>query len=188
MSHRPSPFEVAALTALAIAVLWFVISLGHTPFGWLFPSANAQTVPPLITFPNPVTLQDRETYSMALDQTHQVCWADPNNPPAAKVKIWRYRVEGGGRTLYLDLPRSGWVANGTITNSFCKLGISIPKAGHWIYEAALCWTNAGVDTCSDVVTAACAAGAVGCAGNVGSSARGWWIYAFLPAPSGVGVN
>lgn len=188
MKRKVDWFRVVVILALGAAVIWVSIILGRSSIGWMIPSANAQTVPPAeVRFPKPITLQNRETYSMAIDQTHQVCWSDPNSPQASKIKIWRYRVEGGARTLYLDLPRSGWVAD-TVPNSFCKQGISVPKAGHWIYDAALCWTNSGVDTCSDVVTASCAAGVTGCSGAVGSSSRGWWIYVFLPAPSGPVVN
>lgn len=186
MSHKkPDWFRVAAILIATAVFLYIVFALGKSPIGWMIPSASAQVVPPaVITFPKPITLQDRDTYTMALGETHQVCWTDPNSPPATDVKIWRYRVEGGGRTLYLNLSRQGWVAHGTIANSFCKTGITIPKAGHWIYDAALCWG----DNCSDVVTASCAASVTGCAGGVGDVARGWWIYAFLPAPTGVGVN
>ena len=178
--------RACCILALGVALVWLSLWLGRSPIGWMVSNADAQVVvpPAIITFPKPITLQDRATYTMALDQTHQVCWSDPNNPVATDIKIWRYRVEGGGRTLYLHLSRQGWQANGTIANSFCRTGISIPKAGHWIYDAALCWgTN-----CSDVVTASCAASVAGCAGGVGDVARGWWIYAFLPAPTGVGVN
>lgn len=180
-----NPATFILLIIVAIAVLALSIWAGSSPLGWLFPSANAQTVPPaLVRLPKPITLQDRDTYTMALDQTHQLCWQDANNPPATKIRIYRYRVEGGARTLYLDLLRAGWVSDPIFPTSFCKSGISIPKAGHWIYDAELCWDA----NCSVVVTASCATGTTGCAGTVGSVARGWWIYAFLPPPPDVGVN
>jgi hypothetical protein len=174
-------FRIAVMFALAALVVAVSLILGKSPIGY----ALGQTVPPAeVRFPKPITLQDRDTYSMTLDQTHQVCWSNANTLDATNIKIWRYRVEGGARTLYLDLARAGWVAQGSIPNSFCKTGISIPKAGHWIYDAALCVS----DSCSDVVTASCGAGITGCAGAVGGVQRGWWIYAYLPAPTGPVVD
>jgi len=169
------------MIALAIAVIWISIILGKSPLGLAF---GQVVVPPAeVRFPKPITLQDRDTYSMSLDQTHQVCWSNANTLNATSLQVWRYRVEGGARTLYLDLVRSQWVPSSE-ANQFCHTGISIPKAGHWIYDAALC---AG-SVCSDVVTASCGAGITGCAGAVDGVQRGWWIYAFLPAPGGVGVD
>jgi hypothetical protein len=146
-------------------------------------SAFAQTVPPRVTLAKELTLQDRETFSLAVGGKHQFCWAD-GNPPGyiTSLKVWRYRVEGGPRELYLELFRAGWEADPA--GGFCKKDNVIPKAGHWVYDAALC---AGT-LCSDTVTAACAAGAPGCAGQVKDAARGWWVYAFIPPVGGIGVN
>jgi hypothetical protein len=149
------------------------------------PAALAQTVPPRLTLPKEVTLQDRETFSVAVGGKHQFCWSDPN--PAGQItslKVWRYRVEGGPRDLYLELYRAGWDADPLFPGSFCKQDNVIPKAGHWVYDAALC---AGT-VCSDTITAACAAGVPGCAGQVKDVKRGWWIYAFIPPVGGIGVN
>lgn len=172
-------FKIGAMIALAAGVIWISIILGKSPLGYAF----GQVVPPAeVRFPKPIALQDRDTYSMALDQTHQVCWNNTNTLNATSIKVWRYRVEGGARTLYLDLIRSAWVTDPA--GGFCHKGISIPKAGHWIYDAALCVS----DLCSDVVTASCGASIGGCAGAVDGVRRGWWIYAYLPAPTGPVVD
>lgn len=181
MTQKPDWFRIAVMTALAIALVWVLIVLGRSPVSF----ALGQAVPPEeVRLPAKVALQDRETYSMPLSATHQICWNDPNTPPATSIKIWRYRVEGGPRTLYLELLRSGWVPDVAPNTGFCHKGIKLPKAGHWIYDAALCWgTN-----CSIQVTASCGEAVDGCSGNVASVRRGWWIYGFLPAPTGPVVN
>ena len=179
MKRKVDWFKIGAMIALAVGVIWISIILGKSPFGYAF---GQVVVPPAeVRFPKPIALQDRDTYSMALSETHQVCWSNANTLNATSLKVWRYRVEGGARTLYLDLARSMWVSGGS-ANQFCHSGISIPKAGHWIYDAALC---VGAE-CSDVVTASCRASIGGCAGAVDGVQRGWWIYVFLPAPGGVG--
>jgi hypothetical protein len=186
MSKPKFDWPNAIIIAIAGALLVYaLIVLGNSPLGAIFPSAGAQTVPPSeIRFPDDtISPHERTTYTLPLNRTHKICWGDPN--PAGTVtsfKVWRYRVEGGARTLYLELPRASWVADPA--GGFCRINISLPKAGHWIYDAALCTGT----VCSTVVTASCSAGTVGCAGAVGGSARGWWIYGFLPAPTGVGVE
>ncbi len=180
--RKPNWFRIAVMAALAALVIAVSLILGKSPIGYAF---GQVVVPPAeVRFPKPIALQDRDTYSMALDQTHQVCWSNANTLNATSIKIWRYRVEGGARTLYLDLARSMWVSAPTGATSYCRTGTSIPKAGHWIYDAALC---VGTE-CSDVVTASCGASIGGCAGAVDGVRRGWWIYAYLPAPTGPVVD
>jgi hypothetical protein len=179
--------RVAAILIGGGLFIYVLLILGRSPAGWVIPSASAQDVPPFrATLPRAVTLQDRETYSMALGEKHQVCWAD-NNPAGVidSIKIWRYRVEGGPVQLYLELYRAGWERNPGYPNNFCKTDIAVPKAGHWVYEAALCDDV----VCSTTITSACGVGqGVGCAGAVGGTNRGWWVYAFIPAVTGPVVD
>jgi hypothetical protein len=185
----PNAIPILIVAALLIYVL---IILGNSPLGFIFPSAGAQTVPRIVLPTAPET-RDIATHIIPLDQGHKLCWADGNTPTRARtIRIYRYRVEGGPKTLYLDLPNSLWVAQPTATN-FCTSGThKVPKAGHWVYEAQICWLPVASDqsNCSTpVVSASCAAGSTpACAGAVGGVPRGWWVYGYLPAPSGPVVN
>lgn len=188
MTKKVDWFKVGVIIALTIAVVWVSIILGKSPLGYAF----GQTVPTRVTLPTVLEGMDRMTYVMPLDQGHPLCWADGNTPTTPRtIRFYRYRVEGGPKQLYLDLPSNLWVAQPVATN-YCTAGThKVPKAGHWIYEAEICWLPVASDrsNCSTpVVSAACAAGAAGCAGAVGSVPRGWWIYGYLPAPSGPVVN
>ena len=110
--RKPNWFRIAVMIALAALVVWVSIILGKSPIGYAF---GQVVVPPAeVRFPAPIALQDRDTYSMSLSEKHQVCWSNANTLNATSIKIWRYRVEGGARTLYLDLARSMWVAAPTV--------------------------------------------------------------------------
>ena len=180
-------FQVGLIIALAIAVIWVLVVLGRSPIGWMLPSANAQT---RVTLPASISAADRVTWVMPLNQGHPLCWSDGNAEQPRVIRFYRYRVEGGPKQLYLSLDRSLWVA-GAPTN-FCTAGTHlVPKAGHWVYEAEICWLPVAADgsNCSTRVSAACPAGSSPeCAGGVGDTPRGWWVYAYLPAPTGPVVN
>lgn len=153
-------------------------------FGLLY-SAAGRAAPVRVTLPTPATWQDRDTYTMGLGSTHKLCWADSNVGTAFRINIYRYRAEDSiPRALVLGLNKAGWTADPR--GGYCQTGMKPPRTGHWIYEAEIC-TLAPVPACSETITAACAAGtAPECAGAIGSTPRGWWMYVFLPAPTGVG--
>jgi hypothetical protein len=183
-------FRVALIVALAAAVVCVAISLGRAPLGWLVPSAAAQSFP-RVTLPTSLAALDRVTYAMPSSDAHPLCWSNGNPETNLTIRFYRYRVEGGPKQLYLDLPRGLWVAQPAAGN-FCTAGShKVPKAGHWIYEAEICFTPVAADgsNCSARVSASCAAGSSPeCAGAVGGDSRGWWVYAYLPAPAGPVVD
>lgn len=172
--------------------------LAATVFGCM--KAHAQTAaPPTVALPKTLTGMGNMTYVMPTTEGHPLCWANSNNQTNLTLKVYRYRLEGGyPKALYLNLPYDLWVknpndnaANVPPLGNYCTTGThKVPKAGHWIYEAKICWTPVAADegNCSDLVSAACPAGTPGCAGMVEDVARGWWVYAYLPAPGGIGVN
>lgn len=171
-------------TAVIAAGFW----LGRSPFGFVLGAAHAQT---RITLPPSLQALDRVTYVMPLTEGHTLCWGDGNPDSIARtIRFYRYRVEGGPKQLYLSLDRSVWVP-GAPTN-FCSAGThKVPKAGHWVYEAEICYLPVAADgsNCSIRVSAACPAGSSPeCAGGVGDTPRGWWVYAYLPAPTGPVVD
>jgi hypothetical protein len=163
-----------------IALLFLLVML----LGGVFYNA-AHSAPARITLPNSITWQDRDTLSLALGSTHQVCWSDGNASQSLRINIYRYRVEDSvPRRLALGLDKAGWTASPE--GGYCQPGFKPPKTGHWIYEAEICTLDT-VPMCSDTVTAACAAGtSTECVGAVRDTPRGWWVYVFLPAPTGVG--
>lgn len=191
MAKRFDIFHFLVPVALAIGFLLLAYALGRGPLSLLLPTANAQSAPPRVTLPTKLEGMDRMTYVMPLDQGHTLCWSNGNPETNLTIRFYRYRVEGGPKQLYLDLPFNLWVAQPVATN-YCAAGTHrVPKAGHWVYEAEICFTPVAPDrsNCSlPVVSAGCAAGTVGCAGAVGSELRGWWVYGYLPAPSGPVVN
>lgn len=191
MTQRINWFNVGLIVALAAVVVWVSTVLGKSSIGWIIPSAAAQAAP-RVTLPTELEGMDRMTYVTPLDKGHPLCWSNGNPQTNLTIRFYRYRVEGGPKALYLDLPFNLWVAQPVATN-YCTAGAhKLPKAGHWIYEAEICFTPVAPDrsNCSvPVVSASCAAGsAPACAGAVGSVPRGWWVYAYLPAPSGPVVN
>lgn len=190
MKHKPDWFNITLIAALAALVIWFAVVVGKSPVGWLIPSAAAAE-PPRVTLPTSTSAVDRVTYVMPLSQGHTLCWADGNPETPRVIRFYRYRVEGGPKELYMTFDRSLWVAQPVATN-YCTAGThKVPKAGHWIYEAEICWTPVAADgsNCSDRVSAACPAGTEPqCAGAVGDTPRGWWVYAYLPPPTGPVVD
>ena len=187
MKRKPNWFRIGVGVALAILIIWLSIILGKSPIGY----ALGQTVPARVTLPTMLDGMDKMTWVMPLDQGHPLCWADSNTPSTPRaIRFYRYRVEGGPKQLYLTLDKSLWVAQPISTN-YCTAGShKVPKAGHWVYEAEICFLPIAADgsNCSVRVSAACPAGAAGCAGAVADTPRGWWVYAYLPAPSGPVVN
>lgn len=195
-SKKPKINVFNAIVILIAAALMFaaVILLGSSPLGFIFPSAGAQTLPaplPRVTLPTQMEGMDRMTYVMPLTDGHPFCWSDGNAEQPRVIRIYRYRVEGGPKALYLELPRTLWQVK-TPAGNFCSSGThKVPKAGHWVYEAEICWLPVAADgsNCSPRVSAACpASSGTLCAGAVASAARGWWVYAYLPAPTGPVVN
>jgi hypothetical protein len=191
MKKKVDWFNVGVILALAALFITAAVLLGKSPIGWLIPSASAQTAP-RVTLPTQLEGMDKMTFVMPLNEGHPLCWSDGNTNNPRTIRFYRYRVEGGPKQLYLDLPNTLWVAQPVATN-YCTSGThKVPKAGHWIYEAEICWLPVAADrsNCSiPVVSASCAAGSTAtCAGAVGSVPRGWWVYAYLPAPSGPVVD
>jgi hypothetical protein len=158
--------------------------------GMLISTVSAQDT--RVKFPTEVEAVDRVAFPIPLNKGHPLCWANFNPETNLLIRLYRYRVEGGPRQLYITLPYDLWIDQvvGTAGVNFCTAGThKVPKAGHWVYEAQICFTPVASDdsNCSTpVVSAACASGTDGCAGVVGSVPRGWWIYGYLPPPSGVG--
>lgn len=158
--------------------------------------AHAQAAPPRVALPTVMEGMDRMNYVMPITEGHPFCWSNNNPQTNLAIKIYRYRMEGGPKTLYLTLPYNLWQRKAGSTGTppigtYCTSGThKVPQAGHWIYEGRICFTPTAVDegNCSEVVSASCAAGTTGCAGAVADTPRGWWVYAFLPAPTGVGVD
>lgn len=185
--QRVNWFRVAVILALAAAILWISIILGKSPIGY----ALGQSAPPRVSLPTQLEGMGNMTWVIPLDKTHPLCWSDGNTPTMARaIRFYRYRVEGGPKQLYTMIPNSLWVAQPTATN-YCAAGShKVPKAGHWVYEAEICWLPIAADNsnCSVRVSASCPAGTAGCAGSVAGIPRGWWVYAYLPAPSGPVVN
>ena len=135
--------------------------------------------------PPQLTAIDRMSYVMPTTDGHPLCWGDGNLPQPRAIRFYRYRVEGGPKTLYLTLPSDLWVAQPVATN-YCTAGVHrVPQAGHWIYEAEICWLPVAPDgsNCSDRVSAGCPRDDAKCAGMVGDTNRGWWVYAYLPPPT-----
>lgn len=190
MSKRIDWFRVSVILALAAMFIYLMLLLGRSPIGWMIPTANAQTTPARVALPSMLEGMDKVTWVMPLDQAHPLCWSNGNAGTNLAIRFYRYRVEGGPKQLYLTLPFDLWVAQ-PVAGNYCTSGThKVPKAGHWVYEAEICWTPIASDSgnCSVRVSAACPAGTDGCAGAVGSTPRGWWVYAYLPAPSGPVVN
>lgn len=173
-------YERDPIRAIIAIMVLLAVMLGSI----LFNAADA--APARVTLPTPATWQDRDTYTMGLGGTHKLCWNDSNPGIEFRINIYRYRAEDSvPRALVLGLNKAGWTADPA--GGYCQTGLKPPKTGHWIYEAEIC-TLAAVPVCSDTITAACAAGtAPECAGAIGSTPRGWWMYVFLPAPTGVGT-
>lgn len=173
---------------IALGVVWG-IALLVCLLGALHVATAAE--PPAVRLPTALEGMDKMTYVMPLDQGHPLCWSNGNPGTNLTIRFFRYRVEGGPKQLYLDLPFSLWVAQPVATN-YCTTGThKVPKAGHWVYEAEICFLPVAADgnNCSVRVSAACPAGSTPeCAGGVGDVPRGWWVYAYLPAPFGPVVN
>lgn len=149
------------------------------------PRAMETTAAPLrVSLPTQLEGMDRMTFVMPLGQGHPLCFADDNPEANKTIRFYRYRVEGGPKALYLDLLAELWVPQ-QVAGNYCTTGThSVPRAGHWVYEAKICFTPVAADesNCSTQVSAACAAGTEGCAGAVQDVPRGWWVYAYLPPP------
>lgn len=154
-------------------------------------ASKAQEAPPRVQLPATLTPVDRVSYVLKVGDTHKLCWGNGNAQTNIAIRFYRYRVEGGPVELYRTIPFAQWVAEPVATNYCTAKDVLEPKAGHWIYEAEFCFTPIAADgsNCSLRVSAACPAGsAETCAGMVEGANRGWWVYAYLPAPTGAGVN
>lgn len=176
-------FRVGVILLTSAIIVWLLILVGKSPIGLALGQER-------VVLPPSLEALDRVTYVMPLSTGHPLCWTDGNAESPRAIRFYRYRVEGGPKEPYLTLDRTLWVA-GAPTN-FCTAGThKVPKAGHWVYEAEICWLPIAADggNCSVRVSAACPANsAEGCAGAVGDTPRGWWVYAYLAAPSGPVVD
>lgn len=156
----------------------------------LWACVSSAQEPPRVVLPTQLQAMDNLTYVMPMSEGHQLCWGNGNAGTDLEIRFYRYRLEGGPRTLYLRLPFALWVEQPVRTN-YCTSGTHrVPKSGHWIYEAEICRGSGANWTCSIRVSAACPAGsAETCSGMVaGDVPRGWWVYAYLPTPTGGEVD
>lgn len=129
------------------------------------------------------------TFLVEVGKTHQLCVGNPhvdangNEITTFDLVVRRYRVEGGLPETADRVPLSS-LTPGTGERMYCLQSDPIPRAGHWVYEAAWCYENGGA--CSlfstglepgdeDFTTPA--AGYVDPLGP-----KGWWIYAYLGKP------
>ena len=188
------------LRRIILGVLWGIV--GMMLLSWAIVS-KAQSLPP--TFPpepvpdNPninAVYTEVATYFAEVGLAHRVCFSQPNtNADGTPQQQWfhlrRYRVEGGGYEAARQTPFTVWVPgnNPDTALDFCVDTAPLAKAGHWVYEAALC-NQQGYNeaVCSNWVSALVPNGSQGGAGSVDSRPVGWWVYAYLPRPGGVGVD
>lgn len=171
-----------SIRRITLGVLWGVV--GMLMLVWAVSSQAAE--PPRVALPTQLEGMDKLTYVMTTAESHPLCWGNGNPETNLAIRFYRYRVEGGPKQLYVTIPFDLWVAQPVAGNYCSAEGHKVPKAGHWVYEAEICWTPIAADggNCSVRVSAACPAGTEGCAGAVADTPRGWWVYAYLSAPSG----
>jgi hypothetical protein len=177
-------------------------------------ATHAQQDPPRVEFIAPppgdtISLLYSEVATLVLKvgQSHNLCWGNTNVDGSGNeatnlvLQFRRYRVEGGPMMQSQELIYSNWTPNkdasgAVIPRSYCADAGPIPQAGHWVYEVKLCYLNGMLlGVCSNWVTAVKpATPTTGTdpntpegtgAGSVDDRPKGWWIYAYLPAPTGI---
>lgn len=190
-------FRALVLLALAALLIGLFLILGKSSIGWLIPSASAQS----ISFAPPIkgvdqTYTEVATYVVKVGGKHDLCWGNSNsNADGTERKdlqiAWRrYRVEGGPVETSQVLQYAQWPATSTPRN-YCATVDGPKKAGHWAYEVRMCFspiTRGEEQDCSVWVTGITPPTATTGGGTVDGRPKGWWVYAYLPAPTGTGVN
>ena len=144
--------------------------------------------------------QEVATLSVKVGQKHALCWFNPNSTAAGKeakdlqLAYRRYRVEGGPLEVSSVLQFADWkpeldAAGVPIARSYCTESQGPPRAGHWVYEAQMCRSPyvSDAESCSAWMSSIQRYSPSGGGGTLDDKPRGWWIYAFIPAPSGVGT-
>jgi hypothetical protein len=197
-------FKVSTLLFLGAALIWIAIVLGRSPIGL----ALGQTTAPRWSIPAPVGGTDLvkeytevATYVAKVGVKHQLCWSNPNTSAdgsedtVLQLAYRRYRIEGGPVETSNVLQYAQWVkyvdpATGQVVpRSYCTQSQGLPRAGHWVYEAMMCRVPYVSDSasCSTWVSSIIPSGAAGGGGEVDARPKGWWVYAYLAAPTGVGT-
>jgi hypothetical protein len=147
--------------------------------------------------------QEVATLSVKVGQKHALCWFNPNTKKvgtkdfeetALQLAYRRYRVEGGPLEVSDVLQFADWkpeldAAGVPIARRYCTESSGIPRAGHWVFEAQMCRTPyvSDAESCSAWMSSIQRFSPSGGGGMLDDKPRGWWIYAFIPAPTGVGT-
>ena len=147
------------------------------------------------------TYVDVATYVVKVGEAHPLCWGNNNitdgglEETALQLAYRRYRVEGGPMEVSNVIQFKDWVpqkdeSGAIIPTRYCKQSTGPKKAGHWIYEARMCRSPlvSEASDCSPWISSVVPDTPEGGGGVVDGKPKGWWIYAYLPAPTGAGVT
>ncbi len=187
-------YERNPLHAIVAVMLMLVILLSSLLYCI---TANAQT----LTFNPPgaqgvdQTYTEIATYVVKVGGSHQLCWTNPNvkadgtEVTNLQVAWQRYRIEGGATETSAVLTFPQWKPT-AVVRQYCNTVDAPKKAGHWAYSMRMCYwplssENSG---CSVWVSGIVPNSASGGGGTVDDRPKGWWVYAYIPAPTGVGVD
>jgi hypothetical protein len=187
--------RTAALLGLTAAVVGPMALLAQDPAPqWKFN-------PPVAGDALNVEYLDVATYVVKTGVTHQLCWGNPNSNTdgteytTLQLAYRRYRVEGGPTETSDVIQYADWIprrdeAGAVIPRDYCVESSALPKAGHWIFSAQMCRVPyvSDAESCSGWMESVTMYTPEEGGGTVNETPRGWWIYAYLPAPGGVGVD
>lgn len=158
-----------------------------------------------LTMPDPGPTVDNTyteiaTYLAKTGNTPLLCWTNTNNNADGtefkelQIAFRKYRMEGGAKETSQVLPYSAWTplldGNGTpVPRTYCAITGQVKKAGHWVYEAMMCQIPyvSDSESCSGWMSSIVPSVNGSGGGTVDGRPKGWWIYTFLPAPTGVGT-
>lgn len=196
--------KMFALNALVFAIL--------VPFALLTDPAKGQTTPtpPRWVFEPPPAqaslnsdFQEVATLTVKVGAEHTLCWYNPNNRTVGtktvedtqlQIAYRRYRVEGGKTETSTVKLYAEWVpekdsTGAVVPRRYCLTSSGLPRAGHWVFEAQMCRVPyvSDAESCSGWMSSIQRYTDSGGGGTLDGTPRGWWIYAFLPAPSGIGT-
>lgn len=183
-------------SATIVAIVW-AVATGQTtppePPRWVFEQPPSQDT---------INRQyvDVGTLVMKVGQDYLTCWSNPVRTATGaeetnlQITHRRYRVEGGPMMTGTALPFPKWLPKkdalgAVIPFNYCAKMPPLPRAGHWVTEAQMCLTPyvSDAESCSAWMSGIQQYNPVGGGGTVGAVPQGWWIYAYIPAPSGVGT-
>jgi hypothetical protein len=196
--------RIAAVAALSAAVIAPIFLLPADVSGQAAPN------PPRWVFQPPPAqanvnrdFQEVATLSVKVGARHVLCWYNPNTKRVGtkdveatdlQLAYRRYRVEGGPLEVSSVLQFADWKpeldgAGIPIARKYCTDSSGPPRAGHWVYEAQMCRTPyvSDAESCSAWMSSIQRYSPSGGGGELDGIPRGWWIYAYIPAPSGVGT-